>query len=154
MVEFMGIPMPARLAHIARNAIVLAQVDRALFSEDAGLGGWTNVVLGVKPYKQFPEKQLKNYFYQREHERHGLEQEAEKQKGLGNEFIANQLAGRAETLQGRAMTAKAKTLGMNPLAFTPKPSTRPQLAPTTAQQFKARVKGQLAKMYGRKVAMR
>jgi len=151
MVEFMGIPMPARLAHIARNAIILSQVDRALFSEDAGLGGWSNIILGVKPYKQFPERQLKTYFYQKERERHGLEQEAEKQKGLGNEFIAAQLAGRAETLQGRAETAKVKAVEMNPLAFTPKRDTRPQLAPTSVQQFKARIKRQVAKLYGRKV---
>lgn len=154
MVEFMGIPMPARLAHIARNAIIIAQVDRALFSEDAGIGGWPNVILGLKPYKQFPERQYKSYFYQKERERHGLESEAEKQTGLGNQFIAGQLSDRAAQLGGRAETAKAKALELNPLAFTPKPSARPQLAPTSMQQFKSRIRAQVAKMYGRKAAMR
>jgi hypothetical protein len=159
MVQFMGVPMPARMAHLIRNLIIVAQVDRGFFQDDRDfLQGMSNLLTGIRTYKQDPVRQLKSYFLRQQKTAGMMENEAERQAGKTSLFddtvVKDRLLAQAEQLRGRGETARAKALDINPMAFTPQRTTRPQLAPTTAQQFKARVKGQLAKMYGRKVVMR
>lgn len=158
MVQFMGVPMPARMAHLVRNLVIVAQVDRGFFQDDRDfLQGMSNLLTGIRTYKQDPVRQLKSYFLHQQKEAGMLENQAERQEGktslLGESTVKDQLLARAEQLRGRGETARKQALEISPTAFDVKRKPRPQLAPTSMQQFKARIKAQVAKMSGRKKAL-
>lgn len=155
MVQFMGVPMPARMAHLVRNLVIVAQVDRGFFQGDRDfLQGMSNLLTGIRTYKQDPVHQLKSYFLHQQKESGMLENEADRQAGktslFGDTVVKDQLLARAEQLRGRGETARRQALEISPTAFDVKRNPRPQLAPNSMQQFKARIKGQVAKMYGGK----
>jgi len=115
------------------------------------LQGIQNLLIGIRTYKQDPMRQLKSYFYRTQKEAGMLENEASRQAGkahlFGENVVAEGATSRAEQLQGRAETAKAMALEMNPMAFTPQRKPVLYRPPSNAAQFKRRIKSQVAKLY-------
>lgn len=117
MREFMGVPMPAHLAQVLRNVILMQQLDREIFGENATVLRGVAGELGLRAQMQDPVAQMRRYVLTSQVEMGDLKRQAEKARAAGRDVVAGQLEARMALITARRDRAKELLLERDPDAL-------------------------------------
>lgn len=141
--KFLGIPMPGKYENIARNAVALVEVDRALFSGASPGQAVTGLATGVRTYKQDKIVQMRAKVFELQKAMGDMRNAvvtAEKKYG-GDSVIVRQARERLERVIEERDYVKQALLEIDPEALSPKRDepTKPPQMPTTIDGMRRRL---------------
>ena len=126
-VEFMGVPMPVRAAHVLRNVVIMAQIDREVFREGATAGKALASEAGLRLQAQRPVDIMRRYVLGLQFEMGEMKRQAERARASGQDTVAAGLEQRLALLMQRRDRARIGAKEIDPNAFrTRKPGLTPK----------------------------
>lgn len=116
-VEFMGAPMPSRVAHLLQNVVILSEADRLMFRPDASPTSAGLAAISFRTQSQNPVDQIRRFVMNTQFEIGELRRAAERAAAEGKTAVAASLNARVNFLTARRDRAKAQVLQLDPNAF-------------------------------------
>lgn len=138
LVQFMGVPMRADLAHLLRNVLIMQQIDREVMRNESGPAKTIAGLFGLRTQTQNPVDQMRRFALNTQVEMGEMERSAERARARGENTVADQLEGRAFLLRARRDRAKGQATQLQPDAFRGrrKSAAAPKKQPTTLAGLK------------------
>ena len=148
LVEFMGVPMPARMANLLRNVVIMQQIDREFLANEATATKAIASELGVRLQAQDPENQYKRTMLALQMEMGDLKRAEGRAREAGDKVVADNILDQLVLLTARRDYARQEAKRINPDAFKRRSTKEKVEKPKTLAGMKRSMKIDLGRLLG------